>query len=81
MSDKSVASELLAELARARAEFPPFHSAHEGYGVILEELDELWDVVKDKHDTLAHMREEAIQVGAMAIKFITDVIDKDEEID
>lgn len=29
------------ELAAANEKFPPFHSAHEGYAVIMEELDEL----------------------------------------
>lgn len=34
------------ELARAEAKFAGFNSAYEGYAVILEEVDELWDVVK-----------------------------------
>ena len=29
------------ELAAANERFPPFHSAHEGWAVILEEVDEL----------------------------------------
>ena len=41
-------SEVLTEIGAARSKFPPFHGAHEGYAVILEELDELWDEVK-KH--------------------------------
>lgn len=33
------------ELAAANERFPQFHSAHEGYAVILEEMDELQDAV------------------------------------
>lgn len=33
------------ELAAANEKFPPFHSMHEGWAVIMEELDELRDDV------------------------------------
>ena len=52
-----------AEIERARKTFPPFHSQHEAYAVIKEELDEFWDCVKSDIDG----REELIQVAAMAI--------------
>lgn len=49
-----------------------FHSAHEGYAIIQEEMDELkahvW--MKQKNRDLAAMRKEALQVAAMAVKFI-----------
>lgn len=59
------------ELEGALRRFPAFNSAHEGYAVILEELDELWDAVKanDAH----HARKEAVQVAAMAVRFLIDV--------
>lgn len=64
--------EVAYEIASARAKFPPHHSAHEGYAVILEELDELWQEVqrsqKEPHRNLA-LRNEAKQVAAMAIAF------------
>jgi len=55
--------------------FPNFNSPHEGYAVILEELDELWEQVKKvKYPVIDReceaMKKEAIQVGAMAVKFI-----------
>lgn len=63
--------DIQAELDRA-AKWPAFNSAHEGYGVLLEEVYELWGHVKTnqtKRD-LPAMRTEAIQIAAMAIKFV-----------
>lgn len=67
----SVSGEVLTELERASAKFPPFHSQHEGFAVLKEEVDELWQEVK--HGTPERAREEAIQVAAMAIRFVLDV--------
>jgi len=47
-------------------------SNHEGYAVILEELDELWDEIKKQHPNNELIRKEAIQVAAMAVRFILD---------
>ena len=59
------------ELDRAKL-FPPFNSAHEGYAILAEEVDELWAHVKtnQKKRDLDAMRAEAIQVAAMAVKFV-----------
>lgn len=71
--DAAVFMDVADELAGARQSFPVFNGAHEGYAVILEELDELWDEVKSKGRTNARMYEEARQVAAMAIRFMLDV--------
>ena len=65
---------ILAEAATARGKFPPFNSTHEGYAVIAEELDELWDDIKANREgpDIA----EAIQVGAMALRYIADMTAK-----
>jgi hypothetical protein len=63
------------ELATAMAKNGPFNSAHEGYAVILEELDELWEEVR-KHRgerDVAAMRKECTQIAAMAIRFMLEV--------
>jgi molybdopterin biosynthesis enzyme len=65
---------VLAEADRARRKFLPFNSSHEGYAVIAEELDELWDDVKANN--VEHAIEEAVQVGAMAVRFIADMTAK-----
>lgn len=66
---------LRVELAKAMLAWPSMNSAHEGYAVILEELDELWSHVKTKQKNrdLDAMRTEAIQVAAMALRFAIDV--------
>ena len=63
------------ELEGATRRYGPFYSAHEGYAIILEEMDELWSIIKRKPDSvkLEEMREEAIQVAAMAMRFLIDV--------
>lgn len=86
----STLSLVQTELDRARATHPGMNGHHEGYAVILEELDELWELCKrntHKFGSLndrerqralkkAAMRDEAIQIAAMAIRFIEDVCDK-----
>lgn len=51
-----------------------FNSQHEGYAVILEEVEELWSHVKAKPTLRSKevMREKAIQIAAMAVRFIID---------
>lgn len=63
-----------AELNRARLKFAPFHSAHEGYAVALEEVDELRAHVWAKQSTrdLDKMRAEAIQAAAMFTAFAAE---------
>lgn len=65
--------DVLKELESATRKFGAFNSGHEGYAVILEELDELWEAIKDKNQTIEDQREEAIQVAAMAIRYILDI--------
>lgn len=59
------------EVIRATKKFSTFNSAHEGYAVILEELDEMFDAIKANQNGKA--RAEAVQVAAMAVRFILDV--------
>lgn len=72
-------AELSEEIRQATTNWPPMNSAHEGYAVLLEELDELWDHVKtnQKRRDLKAMRKEAIQVAAMAVRFAHDVCDEE----
>lgn len=75
---KKILEEIQSECETASSLFPSFHSAHEGYAVLLEEVDELWDEVRKnpKKRDIARMRAEAIQVAAMALRLIVDVCDQ-----
>jgi len=68
---ENIFEQVEAEYLRARSKFYMFNSAHEGYAVILEELDELWDSVKA--NDISHAKKEAIQVMTMAMAFILEV--------
>ncbi len=75
-----VLSEVQAEIDRATSQWPPFHSAHEGYAVLLEEVDELKKHVwtNQKRRDLEAMKKEAIQVAAMAIRFAIEVCSEEK---
>lgn len=66
--------EIKQEYERAEQMFPAFHSLHEGYAVLLEEVDELWEMVRAKqsHKAGVMARKECIQIAAMAIRMIVD---------
>ena len=60
------------ELARAVLKHTtPMRSAHEGYAILKEEVDEMWDEIKANR--LHPARAEAIQVAAMALRFLVDI--------
>lgn len=68
--------EMEVELRDALASYPSMASYHEGYAIILEELDELWDEIRMKplYRNQDKLRREAIQVAAMAIRFVLDTL-------
>lgn len=78
--DKAI-GEVLDELHNAIDNYPAFNSAHEGMSVLREEVDELWDEVRVKQGKrdIAKMRHEAVQVAAMAIRFLMDIARTDSE--
>ena len=71
--------EIKIEFLEATEKFPKFNSAHEGYAILLEEVNELWENVKLNQSNpfrLKKIREEAIQVGAMTLRLIYDCIER-----
>jgi len=63
------------ELVSATEVNGPMRSAHEGWAVLFEEVDELWEEVKkrERDRSVTKMRLEAKQSAAMAIRFMKDV--------
>lgn len=70
------------EVMRAIELHDGMRNAHEAYAVILEELDEVWDLVKANPKKMTdeqratyreEMRKELIQVAAMCVRTIVDL--------
>lgn len=62
------------EIVRAKTKHPRWAaSAHEQHSVIREELEELWDHVRADTGTGAEARKEAIQIAAMAVRYVLEI--------
>ena len=73
--ERTFATEIRDELLRARSKFGPIASLHEGYAVILEELDEFWeDVRSNDAERLNRAYQELVQVAAMAQRTAEDAL-------
>lgn len=72
---ETILGAVLSEVTRATEKHRPLHSAHEAYAVILEEVQEFWaEVMKKRAErSFVRMRDELIQVAAMAVRTIYDL--------
>lgn len=68
-----------AEAQSAREKWPCFNTAHEGFAILQEEVDELWDHVRtnQKNRDIGKMYKEAVQVAAMAIRFAAEICNEE----
>lgn len=69
----NVLAEVEVELRSAMRKFAPMHSPHEGHSVIREEFEELWKHVMENTGTTPAARAEAIQLAAMACRYVHDL--------
>lgn len=65
------------ELARGMKKFPENkHSAHHAHSVIREEFEELWEHVRADTGASPEARKEAVQLAAMAVRYVVEVCDE-----
>jgi hypothetical protein len=72
---QEILQQISDELSCAQYNYPKLSTCHDGYGRMLEEVDELWDAIK-KHKFncgTPAMRAECIQIAAMALRFIEEL--------
>ena len=70
IKEQKIFDSIKRELETATKRHGPFNSGHEGWAVIKEEVDELWEAVKRNSKNAANR--EAVQIAAMAVRFILD---------
>lgn len=73
LSQSKFCADVENELDRARAKHPVISSHHQGYGIILEELDEYWDEVKRNAKDVEIIYSELVQIAAMAQRIAEDM--------
>lgn len=61
------------ELEQATRRFDSFNSPHEGWAVIREELDELWEHVRGNTGRDRDAMVEAVQIATMALRYVYDL--------
>ncbi len=66
---------IIEEVERAKRHGKAFASLHEAYAVILEEVDEVWDITRQKRclRNELELRKELIQIAAMALKALASM--------
>lgn len=72
---RSALDDVIREFKSASSSHDKFNSAHEGFAVLLEEVDELKAEVwkRPSKRNLKRLHDEAMQVGAMALRFMVDI--------
>jgi len=75
MTTAGIAIEVAAEANRAHRRYGPPVSAAESYGVLMEEVAELLDAIRERN--LDQIRHEAIQCSAVAVRLAEWVDNQD----
>ena len=65
---------IATEIRKADERYGPFHSTHEGLGVLVEEFEELKDAIRS--NGLEAVAKEAIDVAAVATRIAVSLDDK-----
>jgi NTP pyrophosphatase (non-canonical NTP hydrolase) len=69
------ASSAVEEAIGSRRQWPPYHTHHECYGVLAEEVAEYFDEVRRREDSRdrAAMRKELMQIAAVALRGMVEL--------
>ena len=70
---KFLKKEIKREIHNARQRFPAFNSHHEAYAVIKEEVDELWDCIKENSNATDKF-DEVIQIISMCYCYVDEIL-------
>ena len=73
---RAFVADMEVELSKAESKFPGgFHSLHEAYAVLAEEVDEVWDICRQKDDRRDRwkLRGELVQVATMALRAVLEL--------
>lgn len=68
-----IINNIIEEFIDASTSHSQMKSKHEGIAIIEEEFLELRDAIYNKHHTVDQVNREAVQLGAMAIRFLYDL--------
>jgi len=75
--NKTFLENVESESSRARSiKKKPINSVHEGYALILEEVDELWEQVRMKSDKrdYENMYIELVQIAGLSKRLVEDIV-------
>jgi hypothetical protein len=70
MNMMNIRKDIEDEIKKAEFKFPEYTSYHEGFAIINEEVDELWDNVKSKNASIKEHYDEAKQIACTAIRYM-----------
>ncbi|MDD5407083.1 MAG: hypothetical protein PHE73_09120 [Sulfurovaceae bacterium] len=66
----NIEKDIKEEVKKAENKFPEYNSYHEGFAILYEEVDELWDNVKGKGISIQEHYDEAKQIACTAIRYM-----------
>lgn len=79
---ETIIKHVLNEVEKIQKEHSPYHSIHEGYAIMLEKFDELWNEIKQEDPNYTRIYNEAEQVSCASLRFmkLVEQIKKDKGI-
>lgn len=69
---------LESEMRFGFGKYGPYHTSHEHYAVLLEEVEEWWDEIKGNTDNRPEAHYELIQIAAVALRYVLENGNLDE---